>query len=82
MPRDEKVRLLSELTGTTTIPYRFEPGQDMTALMGSACNKLRDHIRDRQRIVMTLLDDLSLTKSKKTPFLLTVTNEASLRNYG
>ena len=44
-PRDEKVRLPSDLTGITTIPYRFEPGSDMIALMGPACNKLRDHIK-------------------------------------
>lgn len=44
-PRDEKVRLPSDLAGITTIPYRFEPGNDMAALIGPACNKLRDHIK-------------------------------------
>jgi len=43
-PRDEKVRLPSDMAGLTTIPYRFEPGQDMAAKLAPACNKLRDHI--------------------------------------
>jgi predicted nucleotide-binding protein len=43
-PREEKVKLPSDLTGITTIPYRFERGADATALMAPACNKLRDHI--------------------------------------
>lgn len=44
-PRDEKVRLPSDLAGLTTISYRFEPGKDTAALLGPACNKLRDHIK-------------------------------------
>jgi predicted nucleotide-binding protein len=44
-PRDEKVKLPSDLTGITTIPYRFEQGADMAALLAPACNKLRDHIK-------------------------------------
>ncbi|MFS8047023.1 TIR domain-containing protein [Rhizobium sp. BR 314] len=43
-PRDEKVRLPSDMAGLTTIPYRFEPGQDVAAKLAPACNKLRDHI--------------------------------------
>ncbi len=43
-PREEKVKLPSDLAGVTTIPYRFEAGADATALMGPACNDLRDHI--------------------------------------
>lgn len=43
-PRDEKVKLPSDLAGITTIPYRYLPGDDAAALMGPACNELRDHI--------------------------------------
>ncbi len=43
-PRDEKVKLPSDLTGITTIPYRYVPGPDVASKMGPACNKLRDHI--------------------------------------
>lgn len=43
-PREDKVKLPSDLAGVTTIPYRFEKGQDAAALMGPACNQLRDHI--------------------------------------
>jgi CRP/FNR family transcriptional regulator, cyclic AMP receptor protein len=43
-PREEKVRLPSDLAGVTTIPYRFEKGLDAAALLGPACNRLRDHI--------------------------------------
>lgn len=45
-PRDEKVKLPSDLTGITTVPYRFEKGADAAAMMAPACNKLRDHILD------------------------------------
>ncbi|WP_460233089.1 TIR domain-containing protein [Agrobacterium radiobacter] len=44
-PRDEKVKLPSDLSGVTTIPYRFEQGSDMTALLAPACNKLREHVK-------------------------------------
>lgn len=43
-PRDEKVKLPSDLAGITTIPYRFEPGGDVASLLAPACNKLRGHI--------------------------------------
>lgn len=43
-PREEKVKLPSDLAGVTTIPYRYVPGEDAAALMGPACNQLRDHI--------------------------------------
>jgi len=43
-PRDEKVKLPSDLAGVTTIPYRFEPGGDAAALFAPACNKLRAYI--------------------------------------
>lgn len=43
-PREEKVKLPSDLAGVTTIPYRFEKGKDAAALMAPSCNELRDHI--------------------------------------
>jgi len=43
-PRDEGVKLPSDLAGITTIPYRFEKGADASAVMGPACNVLREHI--------------------------------------
>lgn len=45
-PRDGATRLPSDLSGFTTIPYRFEPGEDAAALMAPACNRLRDHIEE------------------------------------
>jgi CRP/FNR family cyclic AMP-dependent transcriptional regulator len=43
-PRDEGVKLPSDMAGITTIPYRYAKGPDAAALMGPACNYLRDHI--------------------------------------
>ncbi len=43
-PRDDGVKLPSDLAGITTIPYRFDNGSDAAALMGPACNALREHI--------------------------------------
>lgn len=43
-PRGRDVKLPSDLAGITTITYRFEKGGQNAALMGPACNKLRDHI--------------------------------------
>lgn len=43
-PREDKVKLPSDLTGITTITYRFEPGADAAALIAPACNRLREHI--------------------------------------
>lgn len=43
-PRDEKLKLPSDLAGVTTIPYRFEPHGDTEALLAPACNRLRKHI--------------------------------------
>ena len=43
-PRDRDVKLPSDLAGITTIPYLYESGRDSAALMGAACNQLRDHI--------------------------------------
>lgn len=44
-PREEQVKLPSDLTGITTITYRFEKGADVTAHLAPACNTLRDHIK-------------------------------------
>lgn len=43
-PREDRVKLPSDLTGVTTIPYAFRTGQDAAASLGPACNRLRDHI--------------------------------------
>lgn len=43
-PREEMVKLPSDLTGITTITYTYEKGADATALLAPACNRLRDHI--------------------------------------
>lgn len=45
-PREEKVRLPSDLSGITTILYRYEKGRDGNALMAPACDRLRNHILD------------------------------------
>jgi CRP/FNR family cyclic AMP-dependent transcriptional regulator len=43
-PRDEGVKLPSDMAGVTTIPYRYAKGSDAAALMGPACNNLREYI--------------------------------------
>ncbi|WP_225768526.1 TIR domain-containing protein [Inquilinus sp. Marseille-Q2685] len=43
-PRHEKVKLPSDLTGITTITYRYEAGKDAATLLAPACTALRDHI--------------------------------------
>ncbi|MCD7111663.1 nucleotide-binding protein [Rhizobium sp. DKSPLA3] len=43
-PREEKVKLPSDLSGITTIPYRFESGRDAASLIAPACDRLRQHI--------------------------------------
>ena len=43
-PREEKIKLPSDLTGITTITYFYEKGVDALALLAPACNRLRDHI--------------------------------------
>lgn len=43
-PREERIKLPSDLSGVTTIPYRFEKGADSAALLAPACNALREHI--------------------------------------
>lgn len=43
-PKGAKLKLPSDLAGITTIKYNFRPGADVGAMMGPACNALRDHI--------------------------------------
>lgn len=43
-PREEKVKLPSDMSGITTIPYKYEVGKDTAALMAPACDALRQHI--------------------------------------
>lgn len=44
-PRNNKVRLPSDLAGVTTITYRFDKNNpDKAALLAPACNELRDYI--------------------------------------
>lgn len=43
-PREEKVKLPSDMAGLTTIPYRFEKGGDAAAMLAPAANRLREHI--------------------------------------
>ncbi|HEX8513671.1 MAG TPA: TIR domain-containing protein [Allosphingosinicella sp.] len=45
-PREDKVKLPSDLSGITTIPYSYQPGKDAAARMAPACNLLRDHINE------------------------------------
>lgn len=43
-PRGEDVKLPSDLTGITTISYKFVDGDGLPVAMSSACNRLRNHI--------------------------------------
>jgi predicted nucleotide-binding protein len=43
-PRDMNLRLPSDLTGLTTIPYRYRRGADAAALIAPACARLRERI--------------------------------------
>lgn len=43
-PREEKIKLPSDLSGITTITYNYRAGKDGAAQLAPACNKLRDHI--------------------------------------
>lgn len=43
-PREENVKLPSDLAGITTISYRFSQTENNQSLMSPACNRLRDHI--------------------------------------
>ncbi|WP_322403031.1 TIR domain-containing protein [Massilia luteola] len=43
-PRDEKVKLPSDMAGVTTIAYRYVPGKDEASHIAPAVNALRNHI--------------------------------------
>jgi len=43
-PREDKLKLPSDLTGITTITYNYVKRGDATAMLAPACNHLRDHI--------------------------------------
>lgn len=45
-PRGEEVKLPSDLTGITTIPYRPSTSEKVEAVLGPACNKMRDIINE------------------------------------
>jgi predicted nucleotide-binding protein len=45
-PRGEEVKLPSDLTGITTIPYRPASDKETPAVLGPACNKMREIILD------------------------------------
>lgn len=45
-PREDKVKLPSDLTGITTITYKTpSKGETWRAVLGTACHRLREHIR-------------------------------------
>ena len=44
-PRGEEVKLPSDLSGITAIPYRYDP-ENLAAAMGSACNRIRTIVRE------------------------------------
>jgi len=47
-PRNNKVRLPSDLAGVTTITYRFDKASpDRAAALAPACNELRDYLFDK-----------------------------------
>jgi predicted nucleotide-binding protein len=45
-PRGEAVTLPTDLTGITTIAYKYAPGKELAAAISPACNRLRDIIDD------------------------------------
>jgi predicted nucleotide-binding protein len=45
-PRWEAVKLPSDLTGLTTIPYKHSTGTDLATALGPACNKIRAIINE------------------------------------
>jgi predicted nucleotide-binding protein len=44
-PRGEEIKLPSDLSGITAIPYKYDP-TDIAAAMGPACNRIRAIIRE------------------------------------
>lgn len=45
-PRGEEVNLPSDLSGITTITYKYGDGKNLASALGAACNRMRDIIRD------------------------------------
>ncbi len=45
-PREEKVKLPSDVAGVTTIGYKYVPGKDEASHMAPAVNALRSHIQE------------------------------------
>ncbi|WP_250514404.1 TIR domain-containing protein [Caballeronia sp. INDeC2] len=45
-PRGEEVSLPTDLSGITTIPYKYADGKGLAAAMGPACNRLRSLINE------------------------------------
>jgi len=43
-PREDKLKLPSDLAGLTTVSYRYVPGPDARAVLAPACNHIRDLI--------------------------------------
>lgn len=43
-PREDKLKLPSDLAGLTTVPYRYTPGADARALIAPACEQIRARI--------------------------------------
>lgn len=43
-PREDKLKLPSDLAGLTTVSYRYTPGPDARAVLAPACNHIRDLI--------------------------------------
>jgi CRP/FNR family transcriptional regulator, cyclic AMP receptor protein len=44
-PRGEEVKLPSDLTGITTIPYKYD-ANNLAAALGPACNRVRDVVNE------------------------------------
>jgi CRP/FNR family cyclic AMP-dependent transcriptional regulator len=44
-PRGEEVKLPSDLSGITAIPYKYDP-KNLAAAMGPACNRIRTIVRE------------------------------------
>lgn len=44
-PREDRVKLPSDLSGVTTIVYNYQTGPDAVAHLAPACNELRNHIQ-------------------------------------
>jgi len=45
-PRGDAVKLPSDLTGLTTIPYRAAPGKGLAAALAPACQRIREIVSD------------------------------------